>query len=205
MSKTIIKFLVNLITTSRFIGSIILICLFPYVSTKFFLICIIILFLTDWIDGFLARKFHVESIYGSLMDTIADKTLNIILIVPLIKTLPLILGILILEIGIMLTNVIGKLKGKKVSTNYYGKIKMWFVAVSIIGGYFVYFNYIHTFFINFIILLTMMMQILTIINYVIYFNKQIVTKNKKDTKNKRILQILFDTEYYLEEKENFRK
>ncbi len=31
--------------------------------------------LTDWLDGFLARKFHVESIAGQFMDPIADKLL----------------------------------------------------------------------------------------------------------------------------------
>ncbi len=31
--------------------------------------------LTDWVDGYLARRFHVESTAGKLMDPIADKVL----------------------------------------------------------------------------------------------------------------------------------
>lgn len=33
--------------------------------------------ITDWFDGFFARKFHAESLFGKIFDPIADKTLMI--------------------------------------------------------------------------------------------------------------------------------
>lgn len=204
MLQKIMKIIVNLITTARLICAIILICLFNFIIEKNFLICVIILFLTDWIDGFLARKFHVETLFGSLMDTFADKTLNIILILPLIKKVPLIIGILIFEVGIMLINTLGSLEGKKVNTNYYGKIKMWFVAISIILGYFQYFNWYEVRFLNIIIILTMIMQVLTMISYIVYFKNQPTIRKKGKKSDKNIFQKLFDTKYYIEEKESIK-
>ena len=33
--------------------------------------------ITDWLDGFCARKFKQESLFGKVFDPIADKTLMI--------------------------------------------------------------------------------------------------------------------------------
>ena len=79
------KILVNVITTFRFLYTMILPILKGRISRLAFIINIALLFLTDFIDGALARKFKVQTLYGSVMDTIADKTLSIILIVLLIK------------------------------------------------------------------------------------------------------------------------
>ena len=45
----------------------------------------IIASITDFIDGKLARKYKVQTIYGSNMDTIADKALSIGLIILLLQ------------------------------------------------------------------------------------------------------------------------
>lgn len=46
---------------------------------------------TDWLDGFFARKFHQESLFGKIFDPIADKTLMIAIFATLgyLKALPL--------------------------------------------------------------------------------------------------------------------
>ena len=46
-----------------------------------FIMIVILLYITDWIDGFMSRKFGVQTLFGSVMDTLADKVLCIILIV----------------------------------------------------------------------------------------------------------------------------
>ena len=74
------KIFVNLITTTRFMYTLILPILQSRMSNTSFIINLIILFLTDTVDGFLARKFKVQTFYGSIMDTIADKTLSLSLI-----------------------------------------------------------------------------------------------------------------------------
>ena len=38
-------------------------------------------FLTDFIDGFLARKLHVQSFFGSLLDALSDKAFGIVCLV----------------------------------------------------------------------------------------------------------------------------
>ena len=80
-----IKFFVNLLTTLRFLSIIVLIIIFKKVSHRLFILTISLLFLTDFIDGKLARKYKVQTIYGSNMDTIADKALSIGLIILLLQ------------------------------------------------------------------------------------------------------------------------
>ena len=70
------KLLVNLITASRLLFTVILMIIYKSIPNYWFLILIAIIFSTDFIDGKLARKFHVETFFGSLMDTMADKILN---------------------------------------------------------------------------------------------------------------------------------
>lgn len=79
-SLAILKLLVNLaniLTGVRFFGTPVLIYL--YLSHRYFLAFWIMLFLgiTDWFDGFFARKFNAESLFGKIFDPIADKTLMI--------------------------------------------------------------------------------------------------------------------------------
>ena len=95
------KIFVNLITTFRFLYTLILPLLEQKISNRAFLINIIILFLTDSIDGFLARKFNVQTLYGSMMDTIADKGLSIILMILLVSRMKMLSIVLILEIFII--------------------------------------------------------------------------------------------------------
>ena len=55
------KVLVNLITTLRFVYTLLLPLIKAKVSRNAFIINIVVLFLTDTIDGFLARKFKVQT------------------------------------------------------------------------------------------------------------------------------------------------
>ena len=75
----IVKYIPNSITILRIIGAITLIFLEP-LSVPF-LIVYGVCGSTDAVDGFIARKFHVESRLGSVLDTICDFALYIIMIV----------------------------------------------------------------------------------------------------------------------------
>ncbi|MBQ9266436.1 MAG: CDP-alcohol phosphatidyltransferase family protein [Bacilli bacterium] len=74
-----IKYVPNLITVIRILGAISLIFLEP-LSVPF-LVVYGVCGATDAVDGFIARKFHVESRLGSVLDTISDFSLYIIMIV----------------------------------------------------------------------------------------------------------------------------
>lgn len=77
----IVKYIPNAITILRIIGAISLIFVEP-LSVPF-LVIFGLCGATDAVDGFIARKFHVESRIGSVLDTISDFTLYIVMIVRL--------------------------------------------------------------------------------------------------------------------------
>ena len=71
----------NFLTVFRCLFTFTMPVLFNKISNTAFICIIIALYTTDWFDGFLSRKFGVQTLFGSIMDTIADKVLCIILIV----------------------------------------------------------------------------------------------------------------------------
>jgi len=81
----------NILTGVRFFGTPVLVYL--YFSHEYFLAFWLTLALgtTDWLDGFFARKFNQESLFGKIFDPIADKTLMIAIFATLgyLKAMPL--------------------------------------------------------------------------------------------------------------------
>ncbi len=69
--------LANFLTGVRFLGTPVLI--YYYLNHDYGIAFWLMLFLgiTDWFDGFFARKFSQESQFGKIFDPIADKTLMI--------------------------------------------------------------------------------------------------------------------------------
>lgn len=193
------KVFVNLITTIRFIYTLALPILKVKVSKLAFIINIGILFLTDSIDGILARKFKVQTLYGSMMDTIADKSLCIMLLLLLVGNLELLTPVLIGEILIAIINVAATIKGKKTKSSLMGKTKMWLISITIVLSYMHYFNVVNYYIWATSLILTSIMQIATIINYIFRIRKQEDnTSQIYKTKNWQELKyILFDSDYYL--------
>ena len=76
--KTIKLILINSITITRLIGSLILPFVYYKYGASLVSLFIIILFLTDAIDGFLARKLKCSTFFGSILDACSDKLLNAI-------------------------------------------------------------------------------------------------------------------------------
>lgn len=191
------KLVTNLITTSRLFFTIILMCLYESIPSFYFLVFIALIFSTDFIDGKLARGFHVETFYGSLMDTIADKVLNIALLLPLISISKWFLVLLSLEITILVVNTIGTIRGKKTRSLFLGKVKMWFIFLTIILGYASIFNYIKSKYALIALILTIICEVIVIIDYIIFLLKQEKNPNRFKVKNMNDLKyFLFDTEYY---------
>lgn len=60
--------------------------------------------ITDWLDGFFARKFNQESLFGKVFDPIADKTLMIGMFATLgyLKAMPLAFVILCLSRDVLI-------------------------------------------------------------------------------------------------------
>ena len=193
------KILVNSITTIRFIYTLFLPLLVNNISSTAFIINIGLLFSTDAIDGFLARKFKVQTLYGSIMDTIADKTLSMILLIILINRMNIVSIMLILELAIAIINTISYIKGKRPESSILGKIKMWLISMTIMLGYLCHFDIINNSLVIAGTIITTTTQILVAIDYI----KKTIKQKKRaktiyDVKTlKEFKYMLFDTDYYM--------
>lgn len=82
---------------------------------------------TDWLDGYLARKYSCETVFGKLMDPLADKLLvsaGLIMLIPLGR-IPAWICLLIISREIFITGLRGLAAstGKVVAADNLGKIK----------------------------------------------------------------------------------
>ncbi len=196
--RVFVKILVNLITTFRFLITIFLMSIFRNINEIEYLVLIVCLLLSDFIDGRLARRFRVQTFYGSNMDTIADKALFITLMLLLLEKIPIIWFPLFGEILIAFVNVIGKVKGKKTESSNLGKIKTWIVSITIILCYVYYFHFIHYFFVFIGCGISFILQIFVLFYYVKFLKVQVNQSKKKSYYSFRdILYYLFSTDYYL--------
>lgn len=192
------KVFVNLITAIRLICTMFLPILKKKLSKEVFIINIIVLFLTDTLDGILARKFKVQSLFGSIMDTIADKALSLMLIFIILNDIKFLMAILVFEILIAMLNCLGMKKGKTTKSSYYGKVKTWFLAITIVFSFLYYFEKIGIILVLISGSLTMVLQLITLVNYMVILKNQKSVNERHKIKNFQDFKyVLFNTEYYL--------
>ncbi len=82
---------------------------------------------TDWLDGYLARKFYNETVFGKLMDPLADKLLvnaALIMLIPMDR-IPAWVCVVIISREVFITGIRGLAAstGKVVAADNLGKIK----------------------------------------------------------------------------------
>lgn len=194
------KRFVNIITTFRFVYTLFLPVLKMKISRMAFIINIICLFLTDTIDGFLARKCKVQTLYGALMDTIADKALCIVLLILLAEKIDVISILIIFEIIIAIINTIAMIRGKKTKSTMTGKVKMCVLSTTIALNYLYCFGVVERTIAATSIGITILTQIITVINYIKFTlnSPKMEEKTIFEVRNiKDLKYVLFDTEYYL--------
>lgn len=221
MKRSTKKIIVNALSISRIIGAILLPFIFTFASIRALIILLIVLFITDFLDGLLARRWKVQTIGGSILDPVGDKLLAIACIMSLLITNKNMIALLVLEIIIGLTNVTRILNGEEVKSSIIGKLKTWFLSISIILGAMYTLNpnflndIVNIFGANITSLtitkdvvqtsyyLTLMFEILTMLTYLI---KALKTneKSKFSLKNisiKALLKRLFDENAYESDKD----
>lgn len=128
------KIMVNMITALRGIGGILLIPIFSIYGSIPATVWFISFMATDWIDGYLARKYEVSSFFGALLDGMLDKLFGIISFLLLASISPSYMIPLLFEAGILGYGLYSASKGNNVKSTIIGKAKMWFLAVSVLLG-----------------------------------------------------------------------
>lgn len=89
------------------------------------------LFITDFLDGKLARKFNCESEFGGLLDAISDKIMVLLLVIPMLGSSKVLVVNFLLELGISLVNIKSKLEGNNPRSSIVGKIKTWGLFITL--------------------------------------------------------------------------
>lgn len=111
------------------------------------LVTAIIAALSDFLDGYFARKYNQETDLGKILDPIADKTIVAVsgLILLIKGTLPLWFGLLVIfrDIAILFAGLYIRRKyGILLTANMLGKITVNVIAISIISSIFLSWNYL---------------------------------------------------------------
>lgn len=143
--KTAYKQIPNLLTASRLFSPLILlpVALTCNLFTTFFVAGAFAL--TDAFDGKIARKFHLQSKLGTLLDPVTDKLFALALLLPNIVTFPILTGCFIALEGIIAKiNTKSKLNGNIPKSNLLGKTKTTFLSITSISLYLAKFPIIKT-------------------------------------------------------------
>lgn len=134
--KTRYRQIPNLLTASRLVSPLVIIpvSLCTNVLTTFIIASLFAL--TDAFDGKIARKYHLKSKLGAMLDPVTDKLFALGLLIPNIVTFPIMtISIISLEGIIGIINSKSTLKGNKPRSNLLGKTKTTFVSISAIAMY----------------------------------------------------------------------
>ena len=71
----VVSYIPNLITVLRVVAAPLLILLLKYGNYELALLLFLIAGISDGLDGYIAKKFNVQSQFGAMLDPVADKIL----------------------------------------------------------------------------------------------------------------------------------
>lgn len=126
---------VNSVTALRFLASFLVVPIFKALGGVSAAVFSTVFMLTDWIDGFLARKLKASTFFGSIFDGVTDKTFAILTFGLLMSINPVLFAIpLLIELGIIGVQNQKMKAGLNVQSNMMGKIKTWVLSASMIGS-----------------------------------------------------------------------
>lgn len=142
--------------------------------------------ITDWLDGFIARRNNWVSDFGKLWDPIADKVLvnSVLICFAWLSIVPVFIPIVMIarDVCVDAQKMVAAKKGKVIAANYWGKLKTVLQMVGIVLVFF-FFNQPNNIDSNFVglywgvqnlmLLLATAMSIFSGIVYFISINKQI--------------------------------
>lgn len=123
--------IVNSVTALRFLASFLIVPVFKTLGGLSAAVFAGVFMFTDWIDGFLARKFNASTFFGSIFDGATDKAFAILTFALLMTVNPLVFSVpLLMELAILVVQNKKMKKGLNVKSNMIGKIKTWILSFS---------------------------------------------------------------------------
>jgi CDP-diacylglycerol--glycerol-3-phosphate 3-phosphatidyltransferase len=146
--KRLLRYIPNALSFLRIIllFPVMLMLTFPGIGRVYSLVLFIFVVISDWFDGFLARKYHLESRLGKFLDPLADKITIIGLFIffiyldPIVFPFWLIWLIAIREFVVTMIRIGGVSHGgKEVTTLMVGKVK---TAVQFTTIFIIYFLFL---------------------------------------------------------------
>lgn len=96
--------------------------------------------ITDFLDGYIARKYNIVTDFGKVMDAIADKVLvnGVLIILAYDKFIPLVVPVIIITRDIVVDSIkmASGSKGKVVAASWAGKIKTICMMIGVTLAFF---------------------------------------------------------------------
>jgi len=184
--------IVNIITTIRILG----VFLIPLFSSLYgslgAALYIGTLWTTDTIDGFLARKWEVSTIFGAALDTLADKVIEIASLIYLYVFYPTMLIPILLELATVVVNWKYGKRGANVKSSKLGKVK------TVIFGFATGFTILSTISLTNILVpllplfigITTLAEVSTLVDYIIRNEKYIKTHKTNNVSNLNFFETL---------------
>ena len=174
-NKNIKQEIPNILTLSRLLAPFILIPLIILNKKISFIIMIIIFSITDFLDGYYARKYKINSLFGKYLDAFVDKIYAGTLLFPTIilinKDLIIFIWLIILlELIISIINIYYFYHKYNPQSTYLGKFKTIILFLTICLIYLNSFGY-NLINLKYFIYITIIFQIITIISYLFYAKK----------------------------------
>lgn len=197
------KVFVNILTSARVLGALIIIPIYFKWGGIVASIISGLLFITDFLDGLLARSFHVQSFFGSIIDAVSDKLLGISILIVLALINPLYLLPILLELGILIVNTVSFKMGNNTKTSFKGKIKTNILDVVLVISLFVIANSFDNMILNIILVPLIISELIVIVDYFLKARKNTFIHKKEHLNilrkktNKELWHDLFDTDFYL--------
>lgn len=124
-------FFVNLLTVLRIIGTIFLIPVYKKYGAIKAVLLSVGCYITDLLDGILARRLQASTFFGALLDGAADKLLTLINFIILFFITPYAIIPIIFEFFIVLVQTYKYFNNYNVQSNAIGKLKVWILAITI--------------------------------------------------------------------------
>ncbi len=171
------KHIPNILTFSRALAPVIVIPTIFLNKLDWVIIELAILAMTDFLDGKLARKYGVVSLFGRKLDAVCDKIFALSLVIPATFKFQILLFNLILELAISYVNLKSQLKGNMPVSTVIGKIKTTFLSITLILIYMPNISYNVLFYAS---IGTLLLQVWALVKYI---NIDIDKDKKKKFKN----------------------